>query len=242
MQKRSAGVWSRHFFSAGISLFCLQSNKIHGTELLEGFKKGFLFCVLFEWSCLQVQRMNMKQRKRGLCISVPAALVCESGSQRGVQAEGAGKDWPYLSPLRELRLLSLPEASGNAPNRTALPRRYCSRGRQVSGRTRESSPWVTNGFLCPLRETGSGQLFVSWKFAKHSVSWRVLSHLNLFLPRFSFLGSSRHLSKLYHSSPAGKEGRINRHGERDAQIYYPRHCKSLVRWSHLLPDTIWLKS
>lgn len=43
MQKRSAGVWSRHFFSAGISLFCLQSNKIHGTELLEGFKKGFYF-------------------------------------------------------------------------------------------------------------------------------------------------------------------------------------------------------
>lgn len=70
----------------------------------------------------------MKQRKRGLYISVPAALVCESGSQRGVQAEGAGKDWPYLSPLRELRLLSLPEASCNAPNRTALPRRYCSRG------------------------------------------------------------------------------------------------------------------
>lgn len=31
------------FFSAGISLFCLQSNKIHGTELLEGFKKGFYF-------------------------------------------------------------------------------------------------------------------------------------------------------------------------------------------------------
>lgn len=34
------------FSSAGISLFCLQSNKIHGTNLLEGFKKCFILYTL----------------------------------------------------------------------------------------------------------------------------------------------------------------------------------------------------
>ena len=33
------------FFPAGISMFCLQSNKIHGTNLLEGFKEKVLFCI-----------------------------------------------------------------------------------------------------------------------------------------------------------------------------------------------------
>ena len=72
--------------------------------------------------------MNIKQGKRGLYSSVPADLVCESGSLRGVQAEGASKDWPYLSPLRELRLLSLPEASCNAPNRTSCLVGIAARG------------------------------------------------------------------------------------------------------------------
>lgn len=33
------------FFSAGISLFCLQSNKIRGRKLLEGFKKYFILSL-----------------------------------------------------------------------------------------------------------------------------------------------------------------------------------------------------
>ena len=51
MQKRSVSWGLKQpfffFFSAGISVFCLQSNKIHGTNLLEGFKEKVLSCILF---------------------------------------------------------------------------------------------------------------------------------------------------------------------------------------------------
>lgn len=65
--------------------------------------------------------------------------------------EVACKDWPYLQTLRTLILLSLSEASLNAPNRIALHGRYCGRGRHVSSRAGKSSAWVTNGFPCPLQ-------------------------------------------------------------------------------------------
>lgn len=80
--------------------------------------------------------------------------LCEKGHLLQVGGEVACKDRPYLQPPRPLRLLSLPEASLNAPNRMSLHGRHCGGGRHVSSRTGKSSAWVTNGFPCPLQCDG----------------------------------------------------------------------------------------
>jgi hypothetical protein len=93
----------------------------------------------------------MKNQKKRMTVSVLSNMASVNGSPPSGGGEGVCKDQPSSQTLRMLRLLSLPEASLNAPDSLSSHCGYYSRSRHVTSRARKSSVWVTNGFPCPLQ-------------------------------------------------------------------------------------------